>query len=248
MSVSAAPLTRFFGIAPSGLGIRDLAFDDAADRVALEAFGDARAEGFVEVRAHDALRVGARERVAGAALGDERLLAGDQVRRCRRPSPTRAARDRQHGAQPAAPPRRRGGRARGPPRAAGARAGAERSLKLMSGRNTIRRGGVLGGRARPRAALSRRRCSVLQLTARGGDHARGDALPRPALADRRARAPRACARADVLPGRSQPVRQLGERAHRVVVDAGRRATRDRLGRDRARERVADLGQPRVARR
>ena len=62
-------------------GVRDLdlAFDDAADRVALEAFGDARAEGFVEVRADDALGVGARERVAGAALGDERLLAEDQV-------------------------------------------------------------------------------------------------------------------------------------------------------------------------
>ena len=38
-----------------------------------------RAEGFVEVGADDAFGVRARERVAGAALGDELLLADDQV-------------------------------------------------------------------------------------------------------------------------------------------------------------------------
>ena len=133
------PVTRLAGMTPSRLGNSHLVFDHAADRVALEPFGDARAEGFVEVGADDALRVRARQRVTGAALGDERLLALDQVgvvgaldRAAGRAQREREQQPADAGEQAAA--------ARAP--AGGGASGVEAGTGLMSGRNTIRRGRV----------------------------------------------------------------------------------------------------------
>jgi hypothetical protein len=61
------------------IGVFDLTFDNAAHGAAALADFDARAKRFIEVRPHRALGVGPRKRVAGATLGDERLLAFDQV-------------------------------------------------------------------------------------------------------------------------------------------------------------------------
>ena len=57
----------------------DLLADRTPDRRPLEAARQAVAEGVVEIRPDDALGVGPGQRVAGRALRDEELLAGDQV-------------------------------------------------------------------------------------------------------------------------------------------------------------------------
>ena len=57
----------------------DLLGDDAADDAALEAVLERLAERRVEVRADRALRAGAAQGVAGAALLDEDLLARDEI-------------------------------------------------------------------------------------------------------------------------------------------------------------------------
>ena len=54
--------------------------DGAADAAVAPLFDARDLEGGVEVRAGVALRPGASQHVAGAALLDEQLLAGDQVR------------------------------------------------------------------------------------------------------------------------------------------------------------------------
>ena len=65
----------------SGLrfGILDLLLDHAADRGLAEAVLLGALERLVEVRPRRPLRAGAGERVAGAAVLDEHLLAGDEV-------------------------------------------------------------------------------------------------------------------------------------------------------------------------
>src|SRR5262249_37439839 len=72
-------LDEVLGHRAFGVGDLDLAFDGAAHGAALQAGGDAGAERFVEVGSDEPLGVGARERVAGPALGDEGLLALDLV-------------------------------------------------------------------------------------------------------------------------------------------------------------------------
>ena len=63
---------------PSGLGLRT-GLRRPPDRAAPLRLRRSLAEGLIEIGPDDALGVGARERVAGAALGDERLLAVDHV-------------------------------------------------------------------------------------------------------------------------------------------------------------------------
>src|SRR5262249_58085669 len=65
------PAGEVFRHSAFGVGDLHLGFNDPADRVAALAFGQALFEGVVEVGAHDPLRVGSRERVAGAAFCDE---------------------------------------------------------------------------------------------------------------------------------------------------------------------------------
>ena len=60
-------------------GLSICACDGALDAVAAQAVGERLAERLVEVRALDALRAGAREHVAGAALLGEGALARDEV-------------------------------------------------------------------------------------------------------------------------------------------------------------------------
>src|SRR5205807_812694 len=64
---------------PQGVRVEDLVLDDAVHGRALHAVLEGLAERVVEVGADGALGPGARERVAGAALRDEELLAGDDV-------------------------------------------------------------------------------------------------------------------------------------------------------------------------
>ena len=52
---------------------------DPFDRTALQAFGEIMAEDFIEVGPDNAFGRRSRERVTRAALGDELLLADDQV-------------------------------------------------------------------------------------------------------------------------------------------------------------------------
>jgi hypothetical protein len=59
--------------------MEDLALDDARERALAEALAAGALEGLVEVRADHAGGARALEHVAGAALGDERLLARNEV-------------------------------------------------------------------------------------------------------------------------------------------------------------------------
>ena len=174
MSLSVAPLARPFGITPSRLG-RAPAFARRRRSCCARAFGEALAEGFVEVGADDALRVRPRERVAGAALGDELLLARDQV------GVVLALDARSHSrAQQAGHPSRREAEL------AQAPGGGKRGHRR---RNSIRRAGdaapvdVSARRfARVRAVSTSQRYRLRNPVERAGDRDRGRArgdLPRP---------------------------------------------------------------------
>ena len=79
MSAAWRVVSGSFGITPADRGVLDLRLDDALDHAAALAVREARRERVVEVRADDALRVGARERVARRAVLDEQRLALDQA-------------------------------------------------------------------------------------------------------------------------------------------------------------------------
>ena len=173
-----------------------------------QAFVDARAERFVEVGAHGALRVGPRERVAGAALGDELLLAHDQVGVGLALDRAPRAEERKAASSDETPAGRNAGCA---PKARVAR---HRSGPSEFPLHDIG-AGTLSERVRYR--------EVVQLPAGGRDHAPRDALPRPVLAHGRRRAPRASG-AQLEVG-SQPADEAGSRApHRSVVDRQMKAT------------------------
>ena len=79
MSLSVVTAGQPFRHHAAFVGHEHLPVHDPLDRAAIETFGKSLAEGCVEVGADDAFRTRPSERVAGTALGDELLLAGDQV-------------------------------------------------------------------------------------------------------------------------------------------------------------------------
>ena len=205
------------------------------------AFGEARAEGFVEVRPDGALGVGAGERVAGAALGDELLLAEDQVGVVgalhRAAGGEQGERREQH---------RDGERTRTPRRVLrpGSPASGRACLEIISERNTIRTGGRPDARSgAPRRGVSGRSQDV-QFAARRGDHAARDPLPGPALAGRRDE-PGARVRAQ-LRGRPSASRvRRSARARTALSSIGNESHAAACAGTARGEHVAHLGQPRM---
>ena len=202
-----------------GVGDADLVFHDAAHGAALSPSARLARKASSRFGPTIALGVGAGERVAGAALGDERLLAEDQVGVVG--ALDRAARARRAPARRAAQPAPQRARERRAAPCGAAVAGSAQGLaELMSGRNTIRTGGALDGRvaAPPRVAALTAPARPSSSPARRGEHPARDALPGPALADRLDEPRARLARAAPDRPAASPIRRAASAAHGVVVE------------------------------
>src|SRR5664279_434042 len=213
MSLSVAPVTRSLRIAPSGFGLRIC--PSTTPRTESRSSPSARLARKASSRFGPTIPlVLARARVwqephlaTNACLPRIRLALSAPL--TEQPvAPIASASSRAPAAPRAGRPRRRapGGR----------RERWSGCAKLMSGRNTIRRGGWLDGR--PSAVLRRFSwlLQAVQFAVGRRDHAARHAIPGPPFAHRGDQ-PGTCPRAE-LRGELQPVHDaLSERCHRAVV-------------------------------
>ena len=237
---ASRPLARSLGIAPFGVGDTGPGLRRRRGSWCARGLRRRCAEGFVEVGPDDALGVRARERVAGAAFGDELLLAVDQVgvvgaldraasahgEREPRTSAHRADAARAHGA-----------------RCAGGRAGLAATACSSWAREHYPKGGRLGQplaptRPAPSGALqsssSPRAAAITPARRRSQDQRSRTVATSPS---------RACSRS-CRSAPSQPTRRSAS-AGTASSSTGKESQRAACAGTARGELLADLGQPRM---